>query len=158
MSHGKDFFMELVNTHAESLVNFAERKIGDPYLAEDLVMETLLVAWQDINDLQSHPLPIGWLYVTLSNIITRELARKYREMELLSPIISTLPSEVSASPLFEIIPPDLSRDDVQLLIWRFQDCLDFTEIGLNLGISTDAAKQRVYRAIKACRAQLAEKE
>ena len=156
MSHGKDFFTDLVNTYADSLVNYAERRVGDPCLAEDLVMETLLVTWRRIDEVQCHPVPIGWLYVTLGHIITREMSRKYHEMERSIPLLNLSPTNDCAVGLLEMIPPSLSNSDAQLLFWRFQDSLDYDEIGEKLGISTDAAKQRVYRAIKACREQLVE--
>ena len=47
---------------------------------------------------------------------------------------------------------DLSREDREILIWRFEEDLSYGELADRLGISETGCRSRVFRAVKRCRA------
>lgn len=60
----------IMREHRQSLVSYAERMLGDRGLAEDIVQETVIRAWRDIDRLLGMEGSVrGWLFT-----VTRHLA------------------------------------------------------------------------------------
>lgn len=145
-----DFFREQYVEHIDELLNYATRHV-DECLAEDLVEETFVVAWQKIEALQEHTNPRLWLYRTLKYKCMREMARKSYQLEF--PLDDDIPSQldIHSNSIIEILPKGLSAEDIWLLTRRYQDRLEFSDIAEQLGIKEGAARRRVARAVARCR-------
>ena len=52
----------------------------------------------------------------------------------------------------DVIPRRLSPQDREVLLWRFEQGLDYDEIAEHLGISETGCRSRVSRSVRRCRA------
>ena len=94
-------------------------------------------------ELRTHPKPDKWLMVTLRS-----------DFELLAPkrIIFRLPlddffsleAEPIRDPLETVLPKELTEAERQILIWRFEEQLDYVEMSERLGVTQNACRLRLY--------------
>ena len=126
--------------------------IGDWHLAEDLVQETFLTACWKANQICSHSNPTAWLYKTLNNLIMRELHRSYHKDVALDEWNEA--RESMNLPMHLYLPTGLSEQDKELILLRIDKKLSFDEIAEYYGITNDACRQRLSRAIRKCRSLL----
>lgn len=124
-------------------------RIGDWHLAEDLVQETFLTACWKANQICSHTNPTAWLYKTLNNLIMRELHRSYHKEVALDEWNEA--RESMDIPMHLYLPTGLSEQDKELILLRIDKKLSFDEIAEYYGITNDACRQRLSRAIRKCR-------
>lgn len=68
-----------LDEHGDALYRFALRRIGDPDVAEDLVQETLLAAWQAIDDYRGSSGIGTWLTGILRNKVVDYLRKASRD-------------------------------------------------------------------------------
>lgn len=61
-----------------------------------------------------------------------------------------LPALISAS-LDLLLPKQLSREEREILVWRFEQQMEYREIADRLGISEVGCRSRVSKAIAHCR-------
>lgn len=54
-------------------------------------------------------------------------------------------------PLELALPKQLSKEDREILILRFEQRLSYAEIGDRLGISEGACRSRLHRALQRCK-------
>jgi RNA polymerase sigma-70 factor (ECF subfamily) len=87
------FYTALVAAHCDGLFKFAYARIRHNEDAEDVVEETLLIAWKRIDVLIVSPNPGGWLYNTLKNCIKKHFVSKKAEQKVMDAI--TLDAEGS---------------------------------------------------------------
>ncbi|MBQ4051229.1 MAG: sigma-70 family RNA polymerase sigma factor [Oscillospiraceae bacterium] len=148
------FLEDLVLTHERSMAALATRLTGDDHLAKDLVQEVFLVAISKVDKLIFHPNPRGWLYTTLYHIVSREMSLARHALEFF-PDEETRPFEIPffdpGFKLREIIPAELSETDREVLIDRFEEQLEYEEMAEKYGITENACRLRLFRAIKRCR-------
>lgn len=151
-----EFFLKLYKDYINELLRYAKRWV-DEYLAEDLVEETYLAAWQDIHTVQKHTAPRKWLYKTLYHKCTHEVERKSYRMEI-SMELSTFDAIYSDEKrsISDLIPKGLSQAEEELLRMRYEDNAEFQDIAEFLGIKEVAARKRVARAVAKCRKLLME--
>lgn len=135
----------------DKMIKVAYRMIGNIETAEDLVQSTFLLALFHQQDLLNHPLPEGWLMKALQNLALNERRRINRHQSIsLDNLINV--AGVSPPPsIKEILPKQLSEQEREILIWRFEENLDYDEIADRLGISPVGCRSRVSRAISHCR-------
>jgi RNA polymerase sigma-70 factor (ECF subfamily) len=72
-------FERLALPHARSLLRFALRVTGNPSEAEDLVQETLMLAWRGFHQLEADTRASAWLFRILINV-SRARNRKARAL------------------------------------------------------------------------------
>lgn len=98
-----------------------------------------------------HPNPEGWLVLALKNNIQNErrrsMAHQIVSLDEIAPVAETEPE----TSLEELLPQKLPQADRDILIWRFEQDLDYREIADRLGISEGNSRIRVHRAISRCR-------
>ena len=87
----------------------------------------------------------------LQNLARNEqkLAKQHPETSLDS--LFYVAGETPSSSLDEVLPKQLSTQEREILIWRFEQNMDYSEIANRLGISEPGCRSRVSRAIKRCR-------
>ena len=146
-----EFITALHKKHSEHLAQLAYRRIGDKDLSRDLVQETFLTACFKVELLYNHENPAGWLYKTLYNLVFREMNRAYHSQEIpLNEEINTL--DISTSfPLEYSLPKELTPDEKNIICWRLERGLPYSEIAEMEGITPEACRKRFSRAIQKCR-------
>lgn len=72
----KDFIEKLYEEEVDNLFYFILKNVHDRELAEDIVQETFCIAIRRAEEIQSHPKPVGWLFMTAKYIILSENRKK----------------------------------------------------------------------------------
>lgn len=151
MASSPDMFRSLYEAQYEKMIRFAYRMIGNIESAQDLVQEVFLLALFHQIDCSTHPNPEGWLMKTLKNLILNEQHREQRHLKVpLESIEQAFEQELETS-LDLILPKQLTKDEREILIWRFEQRLEYKEIADRLGISQAGCRSRLSRAITHCK-------
>ena len=160
-SRSEAAFAELVRLHLDWVYSVALRHVGDPHLAEDVVQSVFVLLARKARDLGPGTLLGGWLFRTTRHVAAHarraELRRKTREA------IACIMSHDTASPdtdeiLWQQLTPHLdqavaalSEADRSAILLRFYERMPLRKVGERLGVSEDAAKKRVSRAVEKMR-------
>ena len=145
-------FTELFGTYYGPVLAYARRRVGAD-LAQDVVAETFLAAWRNLDDLPARPLP--WLYRAAQFAVAnqrRTLARRGRldeKARLLlagSEIGLDHSEQVAADMELAAAFRSLSEADREVLRLAAWEGLTVAAIGTVIGCSDVAAKARLYRA------------
>ena len=152
MSSGAKQFVEgLYKTNYDKMFRYAYRLIGKSEKAEELVQETFVLALLHESELINHPKPTSWLFVTLKYQIMNDRRRKESSSEVSLDEFFSLEAEPLKEPLDTVLPKELSESERWLLIWKFEERIDYREMSERLGISQNACRIRVMRAVEKCR-------
>lgn len=117
--------------------------------AMDLVQDTFMLALSHWKELQLHACPTAWLIKTLSNL-AKNRARRFFSNEISLETLFGIPApEITG--VEALLPGKLPEGDRQLLIWRFEQKLDYKEIAQRLRISENTCRSRVARTLERCR-------
>jgi RNA polymerase sigma-70 factor (ECF subfamily) len=145
-------FTELFGTCYSPVLAYARRRVGAD-LAQDVVAETFLAAWRNLDDLPPRPLP--WLYRTAHFAVAnqrRALARRGRLDDRARLLLAGNDNTQDHS---ELIAADmelaaafrsLSETDREVLRLAAWEGLTAAAIGTVIGCSAVAAKARLHRA------------
>ncbi|MEM7342127.1 MAG: sigma-70 family RNA polymerase sigma factor [Actinomycetota bacterium] len=133
----------------------------------DIVSETFVVAWRRWPDVPSEPATRPWLIGVARNLMANEDRRRYRQDRLVQAVAGHLVVMVdhlqpeqpyeTRSWLVEALKT-LPADDVELVLGTTWDGLSHAEMATVLGISPQAARQRLRRARRRLRRALAATE
>jgi RNA polymerase sigma factor (sigma-70 family) len=119
--------------------------------AEDLVAQTLEIAWRRIGDVPvAEPLP--WLYAVAHNLWRNRTRRDRRRRELLARFRASPPAEACQDPA--VLEPGVLRAALASLSDRDQEVLRLVawdgltpaEVAVVLGCTPVAARARLHRA------------
>lgn len=163
-SRSQSAFAELVRRHIDGIYSAALRRVGgDTHLAEDVTQHVFLALARQARSVARHPLITGWLYVATrnesANVVRAERRRKTREQQACHMEETNLPSfsEPDWSQLAPVLDQEIDRlpeHDRAAVLLRFVEHHAFAEIGRQLGVSEDAARMRVERALEKLRTGL----
>lgn len=150
MGSSNSFLQQLYQSQYERILKVAYRMVGNIELAQDLVQDVFLLALLHKDELSEHPMPDGWLMLTLKNLVQN----KRREMQK-HPIVPLESTETfqAAPPTLSMelyLPKGLSEAERTILLWRFEKRMEYREIADRLGISETGCRSRISRAIKHC--------
>lgn len=123
----------------EKLFRVAYRMMGSSESAEDLVQQTFLLALFQGEALRAHPCPEGWLMKALHNLAINERRRTARRQEIPLDTLFDQAAGEASPPLAETLPRQLSPQDREVLLWRFEQGLDYDEIATSLASQRPAA-------------------
>lgn len=149
--NAKQFIEELYKANRDKMFRYAYRLIGRVEKAEELVQEAFVLALLHESKLKSHPKPQSWLFVTLKYQIMNEWRRKESSSEVSLDDFFFLEAEPLKEPLDTVLPKELSEPERQILIWKFEEQIDYEEMSERLGITQNASRIRVMRAVEKCR-------
>jgi RNA polymerase sigma factor (sigma-70 family) len=155
-------FAELVKRHLDLVYSAALRRTGgDTHRAADVAQQVFTSLARDARRLSRHPVLPAWLHTATRNaslnLMISEQRRIARETEA-----AGLDAGPAAAPDWERIKPvldgaidELPGPDREAVVLRFLDRREFSEIGLELKMSADAARMRTARALEKLRVVLA---
>lgn len=151
-----EWFDALYQKEYDRLYGVAYRMTGNTETAHELTQDAFLWAWLHREKLLNHPKPGGWLMKTLTNLVKNE-NRRFSSRELSLEDQFQLPAPEVDRGIGEVLPIQLPEEDRRILVWRFEEGLDYREIANRLGISETGCRSRVFRAVEKCRKLLQEK-
>ena len=151
LGQANDRFQKLYEDLHDKMLRVAYRMVGSVETSEDLVQNAFLLALFRENELMQHPNPEGWLMRVLQNLALNERRRLKSHPETSLDSLLDLAGETPANALEDMLPKQLSKADREILIWRFEQNMDYDEIAERLGISETGCRSRVSRAVKRCR-------
>lgn len=165
--NSEEAFRALVERHASMVYHSALRQIGDPALAQDVTQAVFIALAQKAAKLPRRVLICGWLYratrYAVLNLTRAERSRRRHEQEVAA--MQTAETEgTPTEPLWEKVSPHLdeamgklSDSDRAAILVRYFGGKSHKEISAVLGISEDAAKKRLSRALSRLRQLLAQR-
>ncbi len=157
-------FAELVRRHLDLVYGAAVRRSGgDRHLAADVAQQVFTRLARDARKLSCHPVLQAWLHTATRNaslnLMRSDQRRRARESRAAD--IEAEPPGGSGSPDWERIKPvlddaidQLPGPDRDAVVLRFLERREFSEVGLAMKISADAARMRTGRALEKLRALL----
>ena len=145
----------LYETQYDKLYKVGYRLTGDAELTQDLIQDVFLLALFRREQFTGHPKQEAWLMKVLTNFIKNE-RRKLSSRDVSLEELFEVAAPTAPDPLDALLPSRLPQEARDVLIWRFEQRLDYREIATRLGISESGCRDRVARAVKRCRELLVE--
>lgn len=150
-------FAALVARHSRLVYSVCRRDVGNAALAEDAAQAVFLLLARKAPALRGDGSLAGWLYRTArlvsKNALRRELRVRQKEQRAAQQMAQEAQDNQDA--LWERIDPRLhaaldalGRVEREAVLLRFWDGLSLAETGAALGLSEDAARMRVTRALE----------
>ena len=157
-----DGFRSLVERHSRSVFRLAYRMTGNESDAEDIVQETFLRAYKQLNRYESRSSFSTWLYRIASNCSVDLLrSRKVRQPVEVPETLATNDPEpdrmVFSSQVQQKVAEamnELSGQERTAFVLRHFEGLSIEEISTALGVGGNAAKHAIFRAVQKLRRTL----
>jgi RNA polymerase sigma factor (sigma-70 family) len=163
--HSEAAFTELIRRHVDLVYSAALRLVhGDVHRAEDVTQQVFAEFAGQAKKLARHPALTGWFYTTTRLIALRairtEQRRTAREREAHSMNELLRPQDAETEwnqlqPVLEDAMHELGEPDRLAVLLRFFQNKNHKEVGAALGLSENAARMRVDRALDKLRDHLA---
>ena len=160
----QEAFAELVRRHVGLVYSSALRQTRDPHLAEDLTQAVFIALARGAHKLGRDQLLCGWLMTTTRYLVLNALksASRRKRHERRAAEMAAMTSDTQTGDAWEQIAPvldealaELSPKHRDAVLLRYFRGRSVREVAAALGISEDAAKQRLSRAVEQLRGFLA---
>jgi RNA polymerase sigma factor (sigma-70 family) len=152
---------ELIRRHLGVVYSSALRQTGDRHLAEDVTQAVFLVLAEKGRTIRTPEAVGGWLLsvthcAAVNAMKKRANERKHERLAARPEMIQAAADQWSqVGPLLDAELNRLAGKDRDAVVLRFFHDRSFVEIGAELGLSEEAARKRVVRALKRLRELLA---
>jgi RNA polymerase sigma factor (sigma-70 family) len=155
-SHSEEAFRGLVEKHLPMVFGAARRMARDGHLAEEVAQTVFATFAKKAESIRPPQVIAGWLYHTTCNLakhtVRTEVRRREREQTAIA--MQALESSPEPGRITEHLEPamaELDELDRGALVLRYFEERSLREVGTELGISEDAARMRVNRALEKLR-------
>lgn len=159
-SRSEDAFAQLVRRYTNLVFSVAKRRLGNAAQAEDITQIVFIRFAKTLPKVQGHAELVAWLHRTTINVTIdtwrSENRRRTREQQaiVMEPVTSENALWEDISPNLDEALNQLKDKDRQALLLRFFGGKTMRDVGVAMGVSEDAAKMRVSRAVDRLRTQL----
>lgn len=158
-------FARLIRAHERSVYSLALRALGNAAEAEELAQDVFFQLYQDLDRIESMDHLVHWLRRTASHRVIDRLRQRERRPSLRS--LDEIEGDAAAERADDCQVPDpllaerLRRHLAELaaiprlvLVLRFQEDLDPSEIARVLDLSLNTVKSHLRRSLARLRAEL----
>jgi len=154
----EEAFAALVARHVNLVYSVALRRVGNPHQAQEITHVVFVILAKKARSLRPDTILPGWLHKTTSftvdNFLKVEFRRKSREQETYRQSLINEPEVdpwAQVAPLLDVALARLNDADRNAILLRFFSGAALNDVGSALGISEEAAKKRVNRAVEKLR-------
>lgn len=155
---GAELLGTIMTEHRDGLVSYAEKMLGDRGLAEDIVQETTIRAWRNIDRLLGMEGSIrGWLFTVTRHLVIdwvrKPSARKevvgvtYTEPASVTDVTEAIHDALVTSPLLGRLSPEHRAVLVCTYLWD----RSIQETAGILGVPAGTVKSRQHNALRKLR-------
>lgn len=155
-------FAELVRRHVDFVYSSALRQLGgNHHLAQDVTQMAFVDLAKKASALSRHPALFAWLHrctrYAVFNMRRKEARRNALKKAWAndpSTSLSPEPSWHEIGPVLDEVVDELPEKDRAAVLLRFFARKPFADVGRELGVSENAARMRVDRAVESMRSAL----
>lgn len=155
---GSDLLGTIMREHRDGLVSYAEKMLGDHGLAEDIVQETIIRAWRNIDRLAGMEGSVrGWLFTVTRHLVIDWVRKPHARREVVGvtygePASSTDSAEavhdaLAVRPLLRRLSPEHRA----VLVHVYLCDRSIKETAGILGVPTGTVKSRQHNALRKLR-------
>lgn len=162
MSQSEKLFLEqLYNKTYYPLKKYVEINLHSQEV-EDVLQETYIEAFKNINKLLEHENPTGWIFIACKNVILRYKSKNYKSAEysFLTDFGEESVNNIPASHddygfiLHDELKKILSDEEYFLLVTRYIKGFSIAKLAEQMNIAEGACKMRIKRALEKARKKI----
>jgi RNA polymerase sigma factor (sigma-70 family) len=162
-SGSQDAFERLVTRHIDWVYSVCYRGVKDRHLAEDVTQAVFIILARKSKSMAPNTVLRGWLFKAARFAVADALKKQNRHKRHVQRAASLGMGDLSpqeaatwerVAPALEEAIACLNEKDRQAVMLRFYESKSLAEVGTILGISEEAAKKRVSRAVEKLRSLL----